>query len=113
MKKVSYRPSFQGDLMIMRIDSIPAKVKPAAVENNLHILAHSETGHHHVLDSRNADRFIDEMNAFCSYLDVAEESEIRHLREFDTHEPLLLEPGKYIVKNAREHTPEGWRKSID
>lgn len=115
MKKVvTGRPSFQGELMIMRIDEIPASAKKMQPEKNgLHIIGHSETGHHHVMESRAADRFIDQMNEFCQYLDVADESTLEHLRAFDTHEPLTLEPGKYIVRTAREHTPQGWQKTID
>ncbi len=113
MKTVTHLPSFQGDLMIRQIDAIPANVKPSTAKDGKHILAHSESGHHHVIDSRAADRFIDETNAFIAYLDVADETVLEHLRSFDTHESYLLTPGKYEVRNAREYTPEGWRKSAD
>lgn len=113
MKTVTSLPSFQGDLMIRRIDEIPASVKRVEPENGQHILAHSETGHHHVIESRAADRFIDETNAFIAYLDVVDDTVLEHLRSFDTHESYLLPPGKYEVRNAREHTPEGWRRSAD
>lgn len=110
---VTERPSFQGDLMIRRIPAIPAGLSCAEPEAGQHILAHSETGHHHVIDSRNAQLLIDRTNAFLAYLDVAEESEIVHLRDFDTHAPLTLAPGKYEVRRQREHTPEGWRRVQD
>lgn len=113
MKIVTHLPAFQGELMIRRIDAIPATAKSVAPENGRHILAHSESGHHHVIESRSAERFIDQINEFIAYLDVADETVLEHLRSFDTHEPHLLTPGKYEVRTAREYTPEGWRKSQD
>lgn len=113
MRVVTNRPSFQGDLMIRRIDALPQRVKAAAPNSNKHILAHSETGHHHVIDSRAADRFIDETNAFIAYLNVTSAAEVEHLRTFDTHAPLHLGPGVYEVRNQREYTPEGWRRAAD
>ena len=113
MKTVTGKPCFQGDLLIMRIDAMPAGAKPVAAENGVHILAHSETGHHHVIESRSAQRFIDETNTFISYLDVAEPEVLEHMRSFDTHDPWRLLPGVYMVKNQRQATPEGWERAAD
>lgn len=113
MKTVTSRPCFQGDLMIRRIDTIPTMALPSAPENGKHILAHSETGHHHVIESRAANRFIDQTNEFIAWLEVADDTVLEHLRGFDTHEPLMIPPGKYEVRTAREYTPEGWRHSAD
>ena len=113
MKTVTERPSFQGDLCIRRIAEFPANLKAGKAEDGVYILAHSETGHHHVVKERSAQLLIDETNAFIAYLDVAEPTELEHLRSFDTHEPYLLEPGKYEIRRQREHTPEGWRRALD
>ena len=113
MKTVTNRPSFQGDVMIRRIDAIPTSAKKSDPVEGRHILAHSETGHHHVIESRAADKFIDATNEFIAWLDVADDTVLEHLRSFDTHEPYLLPPGKYEVRTAREYVPEGWRRSAD
>ena len=113
MKTVTERPSFQGDVMIRRIDKLPPGLKPAVAEGGNHIIAHSETGHHHVVKERAAQLLIDETNAFIAYLDVAEPCELEHLRSFDTHESYLLEPGFYEVRRQREYVPEGWRRATD
>lgn len=113
MKTVTERPSFQGDLMIRRIDKMPAGVVSAKAENGHHILAHSETGHHHVVLEKSAQLFINEMNEFIAYLQVSEPAEIEHMRSFDTHAPLHVEPGIYEVRRQRESTPEGWRRAAD
>ena len=113
MKTVTERPSFQGDLCIRRISSIPAGLTQAKPEAGAFILAHSETGHHHVVLERRAQLLIDQTNQFIAYLAVSEETELTHLRSFDTQEPYLLPPGNYEVRRQREHTPEGWRRAAD
>jgi len=113
MKTVTTRPSFQGDLMIRRIDEIPAGLVEATPEGGNYIVAHSETGHHHVVKERAAQMLIGKTNAFIAYLDVAEPVVLEHLRSFGTHEPYLLAPGKYEVRRQREHVPEGWRRAAD
>jgi hypothetical protein len=112
-KTATTRPSFQGDLCIRRIDRLPAGLAPMPAQDGVFVLAHSETGHHHVVLERSAQAFIDQTNAFIAFLDVTEPVEVKHLRSFDTHEPLLLEPGIYEVRRQREYTPEGWRHAAD
>jgi hypothetical protein len=38
---------------------------------------------------------------------------LEHLRDHDTHEPILFEKGTYHVRRQREYTPEGFRKVED
>ncbi len=103
----------QGDVYFERIDSLPPGVVPAKTENGYFVVAHSETMHNHVIDSRNAQLFIDETNAFIAYLKVMEPCELKHLRDYDTHEALGFKPGVYRVRRQREATPEGWRRAQD
>ena len=103
----------QGDILIIAVDTIPENVKPAVAERGNFIIAHSETGHHHVVDAGVADRFIDEMNEFVSYLSVASDAEVKHLRDHDTHASLGLSPGVYEVRQQREYVPEGYRRAAD
>jgi hypothetical protein len=111
---VGYKPCFQGDLMIRRIDAVPIGMKLIPAVGEHHVLAHSETGHHHVIESRAADRFIDSANAFISCLRMLSDTELRHLRDYDTHESYALEAGAiYEIRNQREHTPVGWRRAAD
>jgi hypothetical protein len=113
MKKVTKNPCFQGDLCIRRIAKAPKGLQIARPENGAFILAHSETGHHHVVLERSAQMFIDETNAFIAYLNVLEPTQLEHLRSFDTHEPWMLEPGWHEVRRQREYVPEGWRRAAD
>lgn len=50
----------QGDVLIARIDSLPVKLKKAALEGGKVILAHGEvTGHAHAFAATDAEKFID------------------------------------------------------
>lgn len=103
----------QGDVLLRRIDKLPDNLVLAKAEDGLFVVAHSETGHHHVVKERSAQLLIDKTNAFIAYLNVAEPCELEHLRSFDTHEALALEPGLYEVRRQVEFTPEGWRRAAD
>ena len=50
--KTFQKQAAQGDLFIRRIDSLPEGVKSATAESGAYIVAHSETGHHHVVLER-------------------------------------------------------------
>jgi hypothetical protein len=101
----------QGDLNIFLIDKIPEGLTEEKPENEKHILAHSETGHHHVIDGNKVRVF--NADDFISYLDVERESNIIHLRGFDTHETVKLPAGKYRISRQREYTPKGYRRAAD
>lgn len=40
-------------------------------------------------------------------------AEVKHLRGFDTHEPLFLPPGNYQIRRQREYIAEGFRHAAD
>lgn len=103
----------QGDILITRIDGLPANAVAVAPEGDKVIVTHSETGHHHVMDAgavtmhRLPDSIMD-----C-LLVVSEPTLLEHLRAHDTHEPILFAPGVYHVRRQREYTPEGFRRVED
>lgn len=104
--------SAQGDLNIFICDEIPKSTTEIEQENNgFHILAHSETGHHHVISGSCVNVY--KQDDFISYLDVTEKSNVVHLRSFDTHKTISLPPGKYRITRQREYIPEGFRRAAD
>jgi hypothetical protein len=108
----------QGDLLIRRIEKLPEGLKPLAVENGNFIVAHSETGHHHVIAERPSVKVFVTDDPMVSYLEVIEatdatETLLEHLRNFDTHETLKISAGIYELRRQREHTPEGWQRVQD
>jgi len=77
------------------------------------IIAHSETGHHHVIDRPDArvQLFAHPTNPLVSYLQLRGRAvvDIVHLRDFDTHEAQRLDAGKedsvWEVRRQREYDP--------
>lgn len=111
--KTFTKQAAQGDCLITRIDEIPEGVKPMAAENGKYIIAHSETGHHHtvVADTVEASAIPDSI--YDIFLTVKEKTPLVHERSFDTHEPIMLDEGKYHVRRQREYTPTGYRRVED
>ena len=102
----------QGDLLITKIDSIPASTT-LCTHSGDYTVAHSETGHNHVMDSAHVDFYTAANNPFVLYLAVKNETPIRHLRSFDTHKALSVPPGLYRINRQREYIAEGFRKAQD
>lgn len=101
----------QGDLLIEKIETIPENLTAVKSEDN-HVLAHSETGHHHIVSAEKVN-YYPANDEFFGYLDVKQEAQIIHLRGFDTHAPINLKEGKYKVTRQREYTPQGYRRVLD
>lgn len=113
MKKFD-KQAAQGDLLITKIEKLPAGVKTKAVKGEV-ILAHSETGHHHAINAGpGIVEFIGSSNPLVSFMKVKKQPvELKHHRPFDTHESFEIGPGLYEVRRQRESTPEGWQIVAD
>lgn len=103
----------QGDILIIKIESLPDDVIKNKPDNNKHIVAHSETGHHHTIKSHGVDFYNAANDSMIMYLVVKEQAELIHNRSFDTHESISFAPGIYEVRRQREYIPNGWRRVED
>ena len=106
----------QGDLLLRRIDTLPPQAEAVKAKAGAYVLAHSETGHNHVVMERpNVTLYQDRANLFRSWLVVSgdEAVKVEHQRSHDTHEAIQIEPGIYEVRRQREYTPEGFRRAAD
>jgi hypothetical protein len=101
--------AFQGDVAIVRVDSIPED----ATRRKDKIAAHSETGHHHAFDASASVFLYSTTDDLVQYLDVKKEAVLHHLREHDTHEAWSFPPGQYKIIRQRERSPEGWKRVED
>lgn len=120
MSKTFDKVCAQGDVLFRRVNAVPANAMPTKVVGRQLIIAHSETGHHHVmvLDRKRGDdpaveMFSSKDNPLLAWLKVNRPTTLEHHRPFDTHEPILFEPGIYEVRRQREYSPEGWRQIAD
>lgn len=103
----------QGDFLITRVDALPPTAAPVASDGETTILAHSETGHNHVIDARAATLYRLPETLYEAFLVVEKPAAIEHRREWDTHEALQVEPGTYRINRQREYVPEGFRLAAD
>jgi hypothetical protein len=108
----------QGEVTIRRINRIPAGCTPMKAEGGRFIVGHSETGHHHVIGANGVsvsvlDRPPEGMRVLYAILEGP--TSLDHLRDHDTHESIMLEPGSYEIRIAREfdHYAELARQSSD
>ena len=103
----------QGDLLARKIETIPETATHVAPKDNRHVIAHSETGHHHWVDAEACEYFADPGNPLIAYLAAEGPITLHHDRSFDQHAPVTLPPGQYEIRRQREYTPEGWRRVED
>ncbi len=103
----------QGDFLITRIGNLPVAAEPVTPEDGVTIIAHSETGHHHVIDAKAATLYRLPEALYEAFLVVEDTTVIEHRRSTDTHEPLRVEPGLYRINRQREYVPEGYRLAVD
>lgn len=106
----------QGDVIFRRVPAVPATAKEIERRGPL-VVAHSETGHHHAIDSMFARHFEVPGDSLVCYLRMeGPELDVVHHRSWDTHQTLRLlgAPGDiWEVRRQREWTPEGWRRVED
>lgn len=109
MKTVE-KVAFQGDVMFVKVDALPKSAKAEKTKGAV-VVAHSETGHHHVIKGKLVKVFRED--AMTCYLSLSTPAEVVHKRPYDTHAPFRLTAGIWKVRRQREHTPEGWRRVED
>jgi hypothetical protein len=108
----------QGDLYIRRVDALPANARPMATEHGAFIVAHSESGHNHIIKERPGVTVYTIDDPMVSYLEVIQATEetealLEHLRGHDTHETIAIPLGIFELRRQREETPKGWRRVED
>lgn len=104
----------QGDMLIRKIDALPSEAKPMKSECGNFVLAHSETGHNHVVKEAPGVQFYQHANDnFIAYLVVDNEACVEHMRGHDTHETIGFKQGIYEIRRQREYVQEGFRRALD
>ena len=110
------RTAAQGDVLFVRLSddyAIPSKAERVASDGGNIVVAHSETGHNHVFADDGVALYRLPDSIMECLLVVDKPSVLKHLRTFDTHEPILFDKGVYRVRRQREYTPEGFRRVED
>jgi hypothetical protein len=100
----------QGDVLLRRVERIPSDAVEQPCDGRV-VVAHSETGHHHVIESPGARLFATH-DPLIGYLRIdGPFADVVHERPFDTHETIRLlgaeiGPTYFEVRRQREHHRE-------
>lgn len=106
----------QGDLLVMKVTEVPGDFSETKVNGQHFMVAHSESGHHHVVEAEKVQVFEKADDQFCLYIrTLSEEVELEHLKTgADAHQTIVLMPNEiYKIRRGRENSPLGWRRAID
>lgn len=114
----------QGDVFFKRITeeefraSIGNAVEP---EKGMYVIAHSETGHNHVMvaekvrvyEPKEKAKDTQSRDLYALFLDVQAPTDLVHQRTYDTHETIRFSTGYFKAFRQRQYTPEGYKRVID
>ena len=103
----------QGDIYIRKISALPSGALMVSSPVGVVVVTHSGSGHHHVMSAEGCTMYRLPDSIMDCFLVVDRPTELRHLRTYDTHAPILFAPGTYHVRRQREYTPEGFRRVED
>jgi hypothetical protein len=96
----------QGDVGIIKIDSLPKKAVKQECEGSIVLALGEVTGHKHQIDATEADLYVEGSRRF---LEVCYAAELVH----EEHGKITLPPGSYEVVIQREYSPEAIRNVND
>lgn len=104
----------QGDMLIVRIDELPADVRKQEAENGEIVVTHSETGHNHVIkDTENVNMYEAANDNLKAYLVVDNEPvDLIHKRSYHTHETVRIKEGVYAIYRQRQHDVYGEIRAV-
>ena len=116
--KEATKSARQGEAVFFAVDAVPEGAKEVKPQAGHHVVAHSETGHHHIIGADGVTMWEHPTNPLVCFLrmETVTQMDVEHLRAHDTHETLRLlgKPGKVWQRNIqREWTPDGWRRVAD
>lgn len=92
-------PIMHGENFLVPVDKLP---KGEIIQSNAYIVGHSETGHHHVLESKQP---IDIVEGVDRVILVREVSKLFHQKSHDIHETIEVQPGIYKITHKTEYNP--------
>lgn len=94
-----------GENLLIRVPAIPSS-DTKTYKN--YIVGHSETGHHHVLESTKPFDVVIKDDQL--WLELFSTAKLVHKKTHDKHNTLIVQPGKYLVKRKTEYDP--WQQII-
>lgn len=93
-------PIQHGENVLVPVAKMP---EGEVQEHKTIIVGHSETGHHHVLTSRQPMKVLETDDAM--YIEVMFDALLSHKKTQDKHDTLTVNPGIWQVKHKTEYNP--------
>jgi len=91
-----------GEVLLLPVDKMPRGGK----KHTSFIVGHSETGHHHVLESKTEFRVTtDTVDKAMLYIQLFEPANLIHQKTVNRHKDLTIPAGIYKVVHKREYDP--------
>lgn len=88
-----------GENWLQPIDSLP---KGTITKHTVYIAGHSETGHHHILETKEPMEIVEGNQRAILLHDVGK---LFHKKTFDIHKTLYIAPGAYKITHKTEYDP--------
>ncbi len=88
-----------GEILLLPVDKMP---RGKITKQRVQIVGHSETGHHHVLESTAEFEVVDKKDL---YLRLFEPAKLVHKKQVDKHKTLDVPAGTYHVIYKNEYDP--------
>lgn len=95
----------QGDVALIPVEQVMGDLVTLEPSGRDLIVAHSETGHHHVVEAEKADGFVDIEDPSRLWMTVREDTQIVHQREEFQHEAQIVPAGHYLVQRQTAPGP--------
>lgn len=95
-----------GEVLLQPVSELPKGKKEV---HKTFIVGHSETGHHHVLESNEAFKVLT-ADKDSIWIEVLKPANLVHKKSTDFHKTLPVAPGKYHVIYKQEYDP--WEKVV-
>lgn len=95
------KPIRHGEVLLQPVANFPKGKKE---QHKTFIVGHSETGHHHVLESNEAFKVLTS-DKDSLWIEVLKPANLKHLKTVDKHKTLPVAPGKYHVIYKTEYDP--------
>lgn len=96
------KPILHGENALQPIDEMP---KGATEKHTSFIVGHSETGHHHVLETVKGQEFDILVKDGEIYFTNSYEAKVVHKKTHGIHETVTVAPGIYKVNRKTEYDP--------
>ncbi len=100
------KPLRHGENLLLPVNKMPNK----GTNHKTYIVGHSETGHHHVLESKTDFEVFTDKDKQDLYVRLFEPAKLVHKKQLDAHRTLTVKPGIYKVIRKQEYNP--WEQAM-